>query len=89
VGPKSKARTFWVHPERRAVHNVGDVRLVFSTNEQPQPGRAVQVQKVLMTDAVTLAAEAVVRLYDLRWQIEISQSDYRSRGCLYLGGWAA
>jgi hypothetical protein len=89
VGPKSKARTFWVHPERRAVHNVGDVRLVFSTNEQPQPGRAVQVQKVLMSDAVTLAAEAVVRLYDLRWQIEISQSDYRSRGCLYLGGWAA
>src|SRR5262249_41832890 len=25
LGPKSKARTFWVHPQRRAVHNVGDV----------------------------------------------------------------
>src|SRR5262249_36060933 len=36
VGPKGKVRTFYVHPERRAVHNVGAVLLVFSTKEQPQ-----------------------------------------------------
>ena len=71
VGPNSKARTFYVHPERRAVHNVGDVLLVFSTKEQPQPGREVAVQKVLMTDDVTRSAAEVVALYDLRWQIEL------------------
>jgi hypothetical protein len=71
VGPKAKARTFYVHPERRAVHNVGDVLLVFSTKEQPQPGQAVRVQKVLMTDAADLGAARVVELYDLRWQVEL------------------
>src|SRR6202011_4604765 len=62
VGPKAKARTFYVHPERRAVHNVGDVRLVFSTKEQPQAGRPVLVQKVLMTNAVDLGAADVVAI---------------------------
>jgi hypothetical protein len=70
LGPKSKARTFWVHPERRAVHNVGDVLLVFSTKEEPQPGQTVRVQKVLMTDRVAWSAAAVVTAYSLRWQIE-------------------
>lgn len=71
VGPKAKARTYYVHPERRAVHNVGDVLLVFSTTEEPQAGRAVRVQKVLMTDLVGRKAADVVALYDLRWQIEL------------------
>src|SRR2546423_367579 len=39
VGPHAKARTYGVHPERRAVHPVGDVLLVFSTKEQPKPGQ--------------------------------------------------
>jgi hypothetical protein len=71
VGPKAKARTFYVHPERRAVHNVGDVLLVFSTKEKPQAQEAVRVQKVLLTDDVTLTAAQVVEWYDLRWQIEL------------------
>jgi hypothetical protein len=71
LGPKAKARTFWVHPERRAVHNVGDVLLVFSTKEEPQPGQAVRVQKVLMTDRVDWTAAAVVTAYSVRWQIEL------------------
>jgi hypothetical protein len=71
VGPKSQGRTFWVHPERRAVHNVGDVLLVFSTNERPQAGRAVAVQKILMTNDATLTAAAVVALYAVRWQVEL------------------
>jgi Transposase DDE domain len=70
LGRKPQARTFWVHPERRAVHNVGDVLLVFSTNQQPQGGQAVPVQKVLMTDRLTWSAAQVVRAYTLRWQIE-------------------
>jgi hypothetical protein len=52
VGPQAKARTFWVHPERRAVHNVGDVLLVFSTKEQPLTGQVVKVQKVLLSNGV-------------------------------------
>jgi hypothetical protein len=97
VGPKSKARTFWVHPERRAVHNVGDVLLVFSTNEPPRAGPAVPVQKVLMTDAVGLGATEVVRLYDLRWQIELFFKElkstlgfdrYRFRQFRKVEGWA-
>jgi len=71
VGPKAQARTYHVPTERRAVHNVGDVRLVFSTKEQPQAGEAVAVQKILMTNAVSWTAAAVVTLYDLRWQIEL------------------
>jgi hypothetical protein len=71
LSPKAKARTFWVHPERRDVHNVGDVLLVFSTNQQPPAGQKVRVQKVLMTDGVLLAAAQVVALYAVRWQVEL------------------
>ena len=97
VGPKTKARTFWVHPERRAVHNVGDVLLVFSTKEQPQAGRAVAVQKVLMTNDVTSTAAAVVALYDVRWQVELFFKElkgtlglhrYRFREFAKVEGWA-
>jgi hypothetical protein len=75
VGPKAKARTFWVHPERRAVHNVGDVLLVFSTKEQPKPGQKVTVQKVLISNGVDRSAAELVTLYDLRWQIELFFKD--------------
>jgi hypothetical protein len=78
LGPKVKARTYYVHTERRAVHNVGDVRLVFSTKEQPQTGQNVAVQKILMTNAVTLRAAAVVELYDLRWQVELFFKELKS-----------
>jgi Transposase DDE domain len=78
VGPKAKARTFWVHPERRAVHNVGDVVLVFSTKEQPQGGQAVRVQKILMSNGLGLTAAEVVTLYDLRWQIELFFKELKS-----------
>jgi len=78
VGPKAKARTFWVHPERRAVHNVGDVVLVFSTKEQPKAGQKVAVQKILMSNGVGLSATEVVELYDLRWQIELFFKELKS-----------
>ncbi len=78
VGPKAKARTFWVHPERRAVHNVGDVLLVFSTKEQPKSGQKVIVQKVLVSNGVDLSAREVTELYDLRWQIELFFKELKS-----------
>jgi hypothetical protein len=78
LGPKTKARTFWVHPEKRVVHHVGEVLLVFSTNQEPQAGQAVPVQKVLMTNALSLSASAVVALYSLRWQIELFFKELKS-----------
>jgi hypothetical protein len=71
LGPKVKGRTYYVHQERRAVHSVGEVLLVFSTKEKPEAGKPVVVQKVLMTDDVSLSAAQVVERYDLRWQIEL------------------
>lgn len=71
VGPKAKARTYYVQAERRQVHNIGDVLLVFSTKEKPKAGEAVAVQKVLLTNDVTLSVAQVVQWYDLRWQIEL------------------
>jgi len=71
VGPQAKARTYYVQAERRPVHNVGDVLLVFSTKEKPKAGEAVVVQKVLLTNDRTLNAMQVVAWYDLRWQIEL------------------
>lgn len=78
VGPKAKARTYWVHPERRAVHNVGEVLLVFSTKEQPQSGQAVVAQKVLMSNGLEWSAAEVVALYALRWQIEVFFKELKS-----------
>jgi hypothetical protein len=77
-GRKAKVRTYWVHAERRAVHNVGDALLVFSTKEQPQPGQKVRVQKVLISDGVGLCAADVVTLYTLRWQIELFFKELKS-----------
>jgi hypothetical protein len=78
VGPKAKPRVYYAHAERRAVHNVGDVLLVFSTKEQPQAGRPVLVQKVLMTNAVGLTAADVVATYALRWQVELFFKELKS-----------
>jgi len=78
VGPRAKARASYAHAERRAVHNGGDVLLVFSTKEQPQAGQPVLVQKVLMTNAVDLGAAGAVATYALRWQVELFFKELKS-----------
>jgi len=78
LGPKVKTRTFYVHRERRVVHNVGEVQLVFSTKVKPQQGVAVEVQKILMTNDRRRSAAAVVELYTLRWQIELFFKELKS-----------
>jgi hypothetical protein len=78
VGPQAKARTYYVQAERRAVHNIGDALLVFSTKEKPQAGGPVTVQKVLLTNALSWTAAQVVAWYDLRWQIDIAHPHYTS-----------
>jgi hypothetical protein len=77
IGPKAKGRTFYVHEERREVHSVGMATLIFSTKEQPKEGRAVSVQKILISNS-RLRASEVVELYDLRWQIELFFKELKS-----------
>jgi hypothetical protein len=78
LGPKVKTRTFYVHRERRAVHSVGEVQLIFSTREKPKTGKRVAVHKILMTNDRRRSAAAVVELYDLRWQIELFFKELKS-----------
>jgi len=78
LGPKMKTRTFYVHRERRAVHHVGDVQLVFSTKLKPETGQDVAVQKILMSSDDALSAAAVVEIYSLRWQIELFFKELKS-----------
>lgn len=78
LGPKVKTRTFYVHREKRAVHSVGAVQLVFSTKVKPEAGAAVEVQKILMTNDLERTAAAVVELYSLRWQIELFFKELKS-----------
>ena len=70
IGPKLKPRTYYVHQEIRDVHSVGEVRLVFSTTKAPLKDQGVDVQKILMTDDLTLSLQDVIELYQLRWQID-------------------
>jgi hypothetical protein len=78
IGRKAKTRTFYVHRERLAVHSVGEVQVVFSTMLEPQRGKRVEIQKILMTNDLTLSPAEIVELYDLRWQIELFFKELKS-----------
>jgi len=71
LGPKAKTRTYYVHGERRRVHSVGEVRIVFSSTEQPKRDQPVQVAKILLTNDCKRSVAEAVELYTLRWQIEL------------------
>ena len=79
VGPKAKPRTYYVHQEKREVHSVGQVRLVFSTMKPKLKTATADDVKILMTNNLKLSVREIIELYSIRWQIEISQPDYRSR----------
>jgi hypothetical protein len=78
IGPKVKPRVYYAYSENRDVHSVGKVRLVFSTREKPQTGRTPAVQKILMTNDLSLNAATVIELYQLRWQIELFFKELKS-----------
>lgn len=78
LGPKVKTRTWYVHREKRKVHSVGEVQIVFSTKEKPKRGHKVAVQKILMTNDCTCSAAPIVELYTLRWQIELFFKELKS-----------
>jgi hypothetical protein len=78
VGPKVKPRVYYAYSENRDVHSVGKVRLVFSTREKPQASRTPAVQKILLTNYLSLNAATVIELYQLRWQIELFFKELKS-----------
>ena len=78
IGRKAKTRTFYVHLERLKLYSIGTVQVVFSTMLEPQRGKPVDVQKVLITNDLTLTAAQIVELYDLRWQIELFFKELKS-----------
>jgi hypothetical protein len=83
VSPKrSKSRKderiYWVHQRTAAVHNVGTVALLFSTKKDPTTPSGVQVQKVLISNAVAASTEELLGWYSLRWQIELYFKEMKS-----------
>ena len=79
-GSKIKPRTFYVHEERRAVHSIGETRIVFSTKQKPQPSKRLNRDetKILLTNAQHLSVAKIVELYLLRWQIELFFKELKS-----------
>ena len=97
IGPKAKPRTFYVHQERRQVHSVGEVRLVFSTTKKDLKTATPDDVKILMTNDLRLTAREVAEAYSLRWQIELMFKElkstlgfhqYQFRGFDAVEGWA-
>jgi hypothetical protein len=78
IGPKAKPRTYYVHQERRQVHSVGEVRLVFSTMNKNLKTATADDVKILMTNDQRLSVRDVVELYSLRWQIELFFKELKS-----------
>ena len=78
IGSKVKPRTYYVHQERRDVHSVGEVQLVFSTRKSPKQTGKVEVEKILMTNNLKLATRTIGELYTLRWQIELFFKELKS-----------
>jgi hypothetical protein len=78
IGPKAKPRTYYVHQEKRPVHSVGEVRLVFSTLRKDLTTATADDVKILMTNDRKLTVRDVIELYALRWQIELFFKELKS-----------
>jgi hypothetical protein len=78
VGPKTKPRVYFAYQEKRAVRNVGDVQLVFSTMKPDLEKATPDDVKILLTNATWLSVREVLELYSLRWQIELFFKELKS-----------
>jgi hypothetical protein len=72
------ARRYWARTETLDVHNIGEVRAVFSTTVQPQTGQKVRVQKILLTNLLHWEVQRVVSAYSVRWQVELFFKEMKS-----------
>lgn len=75
---KQKTRTVHVHSEKREVHSVGQVLLVFSSTQLKKRKPVRESTRVLMTNATTWTTRQVVELYAVRWQIELFFKELKS-----------
>jgi hypothetical protein len=80
-----KGRTYWVCKHKCHVRSVGAVAVVLSTAVRPKPGEAMSEPKVLLAWDAELPARDVVRMYTLRWQVELFFKEMKSH--LGLGGY--
>lgn len=96
AGREKYARQYWAHSETLDVHNVGQVKVVFSTKEKPKTGQPVKVQKILLSNLTDWTTEQLVAAYSVRWQIEVffkeiksylGLSTYRFRSFREVEGW--
>jgi hypothetical protein len=78
IGPKAKPRTYYVRQERRPVHSIGDVRIIFSTTKDNLKTATPDDVKILMTNDQRLSVRDVIELYSLRWQIELFFKELKS-----------
>lgn len=78
IGPKAKSRTYYVHQEKRDVHSVGKVQLVFSTMKQELQKATADDVKILMTNNLQRGVREVIELYSVRWQIELFFKELKS-----------
>lgn len=78
VGPKAKSRTYYVHQEKRDVHSVGKVQLVFSTMKPKLKKATPDNVKILMTNNLQMSVREVIELYSVRWQIELFFKELKS-----------
>lgn len=78
MGSKLKSRTYHVHSEKRQVHSVGQVMLVFSSTKLKKNKAVRESTKILMTNATGLTARQVVELYCVRWQVELFFKELKS-----------
>src|SRR5947209_17452086 len=68
----------YVHTRRQTVHSVGEVQLVFSTSKKPNQHQQIEIQKILMTNDLSLTGRQIVERYALRWQIELYFRELKS-----------
>jgi hypothetical protein len=78
IGPKAKSRTYYVHQEKRDVHSVGKVQLVFSTTKPKLKKATADDVKILMTNNLAMSVREVIELYSVRWQIELFFKELKS-----------
>lgn len=82
-------RVYDTYSEVRQVSTLGEAQVVYSwkTPAAPPPPRTDRGHfAALVTNNLQWSARKVVEYYELRWQIEIYQTDCRSSGNLYLDG---
>jgi hypothetical protein len=72
-------RVYWVYRRTADVLSVGEVVLLFSNQKGPKATGAVEVQKVLMSDARDASAERLLLWYGLRWQVELFFKEMKSQ----------